>query len=258
MSLTTFSKFYFGHTVTTLNGSIDFSEGGPELQATLNPGDYTLEEYVVEVKRAMDAVGGQAYTVEVNRSSRVITISASGNFSLLTDTGTRTGSGAWSMMGYSDAADYTGTNTYDGDFGSGTEYLPQSILIDHIPAENFVEKTDAAVNESASGRVQVVTFGTTRFIQLQIRLATDLVIGSCQPQIETQANGVQNLRDFMDYIVTKAKFEFIPNRSVAGTFYKVILESTPKSRQGTAYQLDELKNAPGYFSTGKMVLRVVQ
>lgn len=257
MSLSTFSKFYFGHTVTNTNGSIDFDEGSGEIQATLNPGDYSLEEYVAEIKRAMDAAGGQAYSVSVNRTTRFITISATSNFDLLTNTGSRFGTGAWSMMGFSTAADFTGANTYTGGSGSGSEYLPQSLLVDHIPADNFVEKTDATVNESASGRVQVVTFGTTNFIQFTIRLSTDITQPTCVSYIETQANGVANLRAFMDYIVTKAKFEFMPNRGSPNSFFKVILESTEKSRQGTAYQLSEIKNAPGYFSAGKMVLRVV-
>jgi len=257
MSLTTFSKFYFGHTVTNLNGSIDFDEGAGELQATLNPGDYSLEEYVSEIKRAMDDVGGQAYSVSLDRTTRFITIAATSNFTLRALTGTRIGTGAWSMMGFTTVANFTGTNTYTGTLGSGSEYLAQSLLVDHVDAEDFVEKTDATVNESASGRVQVVTFGTTSFIQFTMRFATNKVINPCQTSIETQTNGVANLRTFMNYIVTKAKFEFIPNRAVATSFYKVILESTEKSRQGTAFQLEELKDAPGYFSSGKLVLRVV-
>lgn len=258
MSLTTFSQFYFGHTITNLNGAIDFDEGGPELQATLNPGDYSLEEFIAEIKRAMDEVGGQAYSVSVNRATRQITITAPGAFTLRTNTGTRTGSGAWTLMGFTTAANFTGDTTYTGPNGSGSRYRPQHLLVEHVASQNNVEKTDAVVNESASGRVQVIQFGTTKFIEFNIVFATNNTVRANQFTIENQANGLDNLRAFMDYIVTKAKFEFMPNRDNANSFEKVILESTPKSRQGTAYKLDELKSAPGYFSTGKLTLRVVE
>ena len=257
MSLSTFSSFHYGHTVTTLNSSIDFDEGGSELQATLNPGDYSLEEYAEEVKRAMDDAGAQTYTVSVNRTTGFMTIAATSNFTLRALTGTRFGSSAYPMMGFTVVANFTGTNTYTGTLRSGSIYLPQSLLVDHVGSENFVEKTEAVVNESASGRVQVFTFGTTSFIEFTIRLANDYTQPSCQTQIETQASGVANLRAFMNYIVTKAKFEYMPNRAVATTFEKVILESTPASRNGTSFKLQELESAPGYFSTGRLRLRVV-
>jgi hypothetical protein len=257
MSLSTFSQFYYGHTVTNLNGSIDFDEGAGELQATLNPGDYTLEEYADEIKRAMDSVGDNVYTVVVDRETGILTISADDLFTLRTNTGTRAGSAAWSMMGFSTASNYTGDDEYEGASRSGSVYRPQAILVDHIASDNFVEKTDAVVNQSASGRVQVVQFGTTNFIEFTIRLANDYKQSACQPQIETQTNGVANLRTFMNYIVTKAKFEFMPDRDDANDFAKVILEQTPQSRSGTAFTLEEFKSAPGYFTTGKLRLRVV-
>lgn len=257
MSLLTLSKFHFGHTVTSLNNSIDFDEGAGELQATLNPGDYSLEEYAVEIKRVMDSAGALTYTVGIARSTGILTISSTSNFTLRSLTGTRSGTGAWAMMGFSILANKTGASTYNGDSRSGSVYLPQALLEDHIASENYVEKTDAVVNESASGRVQVVTFGTTNFTEFNIKYANDYTQPNCVQNIESQVSGVANLRAFMDYIVTKAKFEFMPNRADANTFYKVILESNEKSRNGTAYQLNELKNAPGYFSTGKMRLRVV-
>lgn len=257
MSLSTFSSFYFGHTVTSINNSIDFDEGGSELQATLNPGDYSLEEYAEEVKRAMDDAGALTYTVTVARATGFMTIASTSNFTLRTLTGTRFGSSAYPMMGFTIVANFTGASTYTGTLRSGSVYRPQSLLVDHIASENFVEKTEAVVNESASGRVQVFTFGTTNFIELTIRLSNDYTQPNSQVQIETQASGVANLRAFMNYIVTKAKFEYMPDRAVASTFEKVILETTPASRNGTSYKLEELGSAPGYFSTGKLRLRVV-
>lgn len=256
MSLSTFSVFYFGHTITRDNSSLDFSEGGPELQASLNVGDYSLEEFCAEVKRAMDTVGGQVYTVSVNRTTRLITISSTSTFSLLSGTGSRIGTGVWTLLGYT-ATNKTGANSYLAQNPSGSEYKPQHLLEDHIPSTNSVEKNDASVNESASGIVQVITFGTVRYIQLNIKYATNLTVRTIQGSIENQTNGATNLVAFMEYIITKAKFEYMADRSNRTSFQKVLLEKTEKSRTGTAFTLEELKDAPGYFETGKLTLRVV-
>lgn len=256
MSLQTFSVFYFGHTITRNNFALDFNEGGPELQASLNVGDYTLEEFCSEVKRAMDTVGGQVYTVSVNRTTRLVTISASGNFTLLAGTGSRIGSGVWTLLGYT-ATNKTGTNTYTTENPSGYEFKPQHLLMNHIASAHQVEKNDAVVNESASGIVQVIMFGTVRFVSLNIVHSTNLTIRTIQGAIENQSGGLTNLVAFMEYIITKAKFEYMPDRSNRTSFEKVLLEKTEKSRNGTAFTLEELKDGPGYFETGKLTLRVV-
>jgi len=257
MSLTTFSKFYFGHTITSVNNAIDFDEGGAELQATIANGDYTLTEFLVAIKTAMDAVGALTYTVTVDRATRFITISSTSNFTLRCNTGSRSGSSAYGLMGFDTASNKTGASTYTGTIASGSEYKPQSLLIDHIASEDWLEKNDAVVNESASGIVQVIFFGNTNFIQMNIRLATNRTISSCQPEIEYQANGVSNLRNFMEYAITKAKVEFMPDRDTPATFQKVLLEKTEESKNGTSFKLKELKKAAGYFETGTLVWRVV-
>lgn len=256
MSLLTFSAFNFGHTIDSSNNALDFNEGSGELNATLNNGDYTLTEFVIEIKRAMEAVGALNYTVSVNRTTRIITIAGSATFSLLASTGTRVGIGVWDLMGFA-AVNRTGSASYAGTLASGSQYRPQSLLVDHVASENWNQKNDAVVNEAASGKVQVIYFGDVAFMKFNIRLATNLVISSAQPQIETQTNGVANLRAFMDYIITKAKFEFMADRDTPSTFENVLLEKTPDSKNGTEYQLKEKQGCPGYFETGVLVLRVV-
>jgi len=206
----------------------------------------------------MDVVGALTYSVSVNRSTRIITISSSSSFELLGASGTRIGTGAWSLMGFS-ATDLTGASTYDGQSGAGYEYLPQALLKDHVPSENWAEQQDASVNSTASGEVQVVTFGIVRYLQANIWLANNKMQSACQPEIETNASGVSDLITFMDYAITKAKMEFMPNRSVSSSFYSCLLESTPESRQGIAYKLKEIKDAGGgYFETGPLVFRIVE
>ncbi|MEO6078067.1 MAG: hypothetical protein ABIP54_04735 [Candidatus Andersenbacteria bacterium] len=254
MSLSTFSAFYFGHTINGSNSSIDFDEGGGELQATLNIGNYTLTEFGIEIKRALDSAGLLTYTVTIDRDTRVISISSTSNFSLLVTSGTRVGTGAWDLMGFT-GADRTGGMLYAGNLGSGSEYLPQALLEEHIASENYEEKQDAVVNTSASGKVEVITFGTVNYVQFNIKYANSLSV--VNRTIEIQASGLTNLRTFMQYIITKAKFEYIPNRGARSIFQNVLLESTAADKKGTAFKLKELKNAPGYFETEKMLCRVV-
>lgn len=256
MSLSTFPQFFYGFTITSSNNSLDFSEGGPELQATLNIGDYSLEEILVEIKRAMEAAGALTYTVSVVRSTRVITISAGSNFELLAATGTRVGTGVWSLLGFS-AIDRTGASSYAGQSAAGSRFRPQALVDDHVAAESWKGKSQATVAESADGSVQVATFGDVSYIQMDIRLSTNNTIPSTQPEIEQNLTGVTDLRTFMDYAVTKAKMEFMPDRNSPNTFYKIILDRTPSSRDGIEYRLEEMKGCPGYFSTGKLVFRVV-
>lgn len=258
MALSTRSQFYYGHTITLNNNAIDFDEGGSEIQATLNSGDYSLTEFLVEIKRAMEAVGALTYTVSLNRTTRKITISSTSNFTLRTQTGTRIGTTAYSLIGYTLTSNKTGASTYTAENESGSRFRPQAIIDEHIASDDFVEKTDAVVNESASGIVQVVLFGTTRYVQMNIRLQTNSTQNNCQPQIENDASGVQNLRAFMDYVISKAKIEYMPDRDQASTFQTLILESTESNRKGTGYKLQELKGVPGYYETGKLVWRVVE
>ena len=113
MTIETRSEFIFGHIITTNNRNIPFDEGGPELNAQLNVGTYSLTDYVVEVARAMNVVGGQTYTVSVDRATGFITISAPGTFSLLFATGATIGTGNVSLLGFA-ATDLTGSTSYTG------------------------------------------------------------------------------------------------------------------------------------------------
>ena len=259
MSLTTFSLFYFGHTVTSDNNQIDFKEGaGSELTAVLNIGDYTLTEYVVEVARAFNEAGSLTYTVSVSRSTRKITVSAGSPISLLVSTGSHISSSAYGMIGFS-GSDRTGASSYLGDSASGSSYTPQFILQDHKDSEQTQQAVDATVLKSASGKVQVVRFGTQKFIQARIRFSNNKVQPTNSP-IRQDLSGVAHLEQFLQYIVTKAKFEYMPDENDVNEFQSVLLESNEESRDGTGYDLRERYDLglPGYFETSIFKLRVIE
>lgn len=259
MSISTFSVFYYGHTVTASNQNIDFKDGGSgtEKTAAISIGTYSLSDYVVAIKTALDAAGTQAYTVSVSRTTRKITISASGAFSLLITSGSHVSSSAWSMMGFS-GADQTGITTSTGGTGSGSEYLPQFILQDFIDKEDSYGLVDASVNQSASGAVEVVRFGTEQFYEMNIKYITSIAQPGMGP-IKNNASGLTNARTFMQYIVTKAPIEFMKSVEARSTYDTVLLEKTSDDSKGVMYKLKEQtsKNLPGYYDTGILTFRVI-
>lgn len=258
MSLETFSVFYYGQEVTSFSFAFDFNEGAGELQATIPIGSYTLSEIATELQTQLNSVGTLTYQVTVNRVTRVITISADGNFSILRGTGTRAGQGVYPVIGFSGSTDLSGSSSYVADGPSGSEYRPQFILQDHVSTDNQREFIDPSINEAASGEQEIIRFGTRRFLDCNIKFSTNIFQPSGAP-ILNQANGVANLRAFMEYATEKLKIEYMPDVNTRGTFEKLILESTPESRDGTNFKLKEMysMNLAGYFETGVLRFRKV-
>lgn len=257
--ITTRSKFYYGHTITTLNQAIDFSEGAGELQANIAIGTYTLQEFLDAIKAALDGVGALTYTVSVNRTTRVITIAATGTFSLLCNTGSRQGSSAWSLMGFDLGADRTGAATYDGDTGSGSEYITQAIINDYVAADDWQLKENADVSVTATGIKQTASFGDGKRIQLNIRHITNQAYSNraCDPNdIYNNATGIEDARALMNYLIAQGRAEFMPDIDSPANFEKVILEKTNKSGDGVAYSLSNME-VFGHLQTDKLLFRVL-
>lgn len=261
MALSTFSQFFYGFTVDSTNNLIDFNEtgGSSGLQATINTGSYTLTDFLTAVKTAMDAAGTGTYTVSVARATRLISITGpSGGFSLLTNSGSGSGSSPWSLMGFDETADQTGSTGYTGASGAGSVYAPQFRLQDYVASTDWQELVDVNVIESANGDIETFAFGTRNFIQCNITYANDY----SQPTssiIKNDASGVANLRAFMVDITKKRPFEFMPDIDTPTTYQEVLLESTPDTKDGTGFRLKEMysKGMPGYFETGVLKLRVL-
>lgn len=258
--VTTFSKFYYGLIIDTQNQFMDFKEGaGPELTATLDVGEYTFNDILVEVKRALEDAGAFTYTVTGNRATRQITIaSATGTFSLLVGSGSHSGSSIYSLIGFT-GSDRTSAMTYSGNGTSGSEYRPQFKLQSYIDQNDWQQAADASINKTASGRVEVVSFGVEKFFTFNIQFATDIDQG-CNTVILNNPTGLEDLRNFMRYAITRSPLEFMPDKDLPNTFYKIILETTPDSSTGVGYKLHELydKNLPGYFETGILKWRLVE
>jgi hypothetical protein len=255
--ITTFSKFNYGFNITSQNNLMNFSEGGPELTAELSPGSYTFGEFALAIQSALNADGALDYTLSLNRSTNKITISASGVFSLLLSSGSNIGLSPFELMGFTQVVDLTGANTYIGQDKAGFEYYPQFLLQSYVPAEHFKESSDATINTTASGRVEVVRFGIDEKIEMDIKFITNLPMDG--HVIKNNPSGLDDALDFLSDISQKRRFEFVPDVDVPGTFNKVILESAPGFNNGTGFKLRELysQNLPNIYETGLLTLRVV-
>jgi len=257
MSITTTSTFYYGHVIDATNNLLDFDEGGADLLATLDHGEYTLTEFLTEVKRALEETGALTYTVTVNRTTRIITIAATGTFSLLTTSGANIANGPWTLLGFS-GADKTGSSTYSASAASGSAYTPQFKLQDYVPKENKQKSTMVTVLETAAGDVECVRFANLDRIDCNIKFATNIFQPSAGP-ITNSSSGVSNLNTFMRYITKKYPVEFMPDASTPATYSKVILDSTADDSKGVSYELRELisMKLAGYYETGRLTFRVL-
>ena len=256
MSLKTFSTFYYGQEITIDNYIINFDEGIGELAAEVAVGTYSLTQFAEAIESALNTAGTLVYSVTVNRQTRQITISASGVFTLLIATGSSVATSPFSLMGFN-GGDLSGSNSYTGDSGSGYEYRPQFILQDHVPPENFKRNVQATVNEAASGLVEVVRFGSVRFLQANIMFITNLPMDG--KVIRNNPNGVDDANQFMDFITKIAPIEFMADVGDRNIFKTIQLESTPQSKDGIDYTLKELydRNLPEIFQTGILTFRVL-
>lgn len=254
--LRTRSSFIYGYSIGNSNFALDVNEGAGELQASLNIGSYTFGELANEVSRQLNLVGGQEYTVTVNRADRTFTISAPGNFSLLAATGSRLGVTAFTILGFT--SDKTGSNSYTSDVATGTEFRPQAHLQDYIDFENNQSAQAASVNITAGNLVQVVSFGTQKIAEMNIKFQTNQ-LGSSN-YIEADAQGLENLRAFLLFATQKNRIEFFKNRDDKSSPIKVILESTPSSRDGVGFKIREISSigiGSGWYESGLLQFRQV-
>lgn len=258
MALSTFSCFYYGFEITSTNNLLNFSEGGSELTAELAVGSYSLTDILDVVVSALNNAGALVYSATVNRTTRIITISASGNFELLTSTGSQIANSPFSLLGFT-GSDRTGDDSYAGNVAAGYIFEPQFELQEYVPIENWTGAALASVNKSASGRVEVVKFGNESFMQCNVKYVTN-VAQTDQTIIKNDSSAVANLLQFMNYAITKGPMEFMPNISDRAAFIKVLLESTPDSKEGVSFKLKEMygDGLPGWFETGTMKFRLVE
>lgn len=256
MSLTTFSIFYFDYETNEDVKYLDFKEGtDPESTISISANQWSPEELADEIQDQMNSVGTYTYTVTFNRSTRTFTITGSSIFTLYVSGGSHSSTNIMSLIGFS-GANRTGLTTYTGNLVTGSVYEPQFILQDHISSEDKKRSVDATIRKTANGELEVVKFGTESFVQVNIKYANS--IHGDGKIIKYNPTGVDDLRAFMQYLITKGPVEFMADISDRNTFQILRLESTTDNKDGLGYELKELydKGLPNYFESGKLLFRV--
>ena len=259
MALTTRSKFYYGVKIPPTSTYIAFQElTGPVRSASLKSSSYSLSGFATEIQRALRAAGTQNYMVSINRSTRLITISAPANFSIFIATGPYAGAEIYTIMGFP-LADLTGSNSYTGSSAIGKEYKPQFYLLDYMDTERSQNAVDASINETGSGQVEVIRYGTKKFMKCAIDFVNNEKNGD-ESWIEDNITGIEDCIDFLKDITQKSKIEFMPDRDDPNTFQQFILEATPASSSGLGYELIEKAGEGflGYYTCGRLTFRLIE
>lgn len=249
------SVFYFGTKITRDNRGLDFSEGaGPEINALLKIGDYTLTTLAAEIQRVMRESGALLYTVSVDRLTRVITIDAPSAFNLLISTGAQTLAACWTTIGFVYGADQTGQITYDGSQGAGSEYITQYPVRDYISERDWKIREDATFQVTPSGIGQSISFGNGARIRMNITLITNILTIQNAP-FYANATGVDNFLAFIEYCMDKNKIEFMPDVDDRDAFVKVFLDVTAEDKNAFEFNLKNL--SPDIYESGPLIFRKV-
>lgn len=256
-----FSQFYYGYKVLAepYNGFLDIDEGAGAISIQVQTGSYSLTGLAKALREALVAQATLPYLVNVDRTNRIITISSTSTFRILSSTGVNAGAGIYSLIGFKTISDYALGNTHSSVLPAGTAFRPQFKLQSYIDPEDFQQSHQAAVNVAASGNVvEVVNFGLVKFLQFDLKFITNRL--SDGRVIRNNPTGVEDARNFMRFITQKSNFEFMPNVNDANTFFTVLCESTNEFSDGTGYKLKELydKNLPDVYDSGVIKLRVIE
>jgi hypothetical protein len=252
MGINTRSSFYYIQEVTKDNNVANFNEGSGEIVANVPVGGRSIEQLMVLVQRTLTNAGSNTYIVDFDRITRLVTISADANFSLLPSS---SGFSIFTFLGFE--SDQTGSDSYTATIPIGVEYVPQFRLQEFVAPEDNVENVSAKVNEAADGAVEVFSFGLRRFFEFNIKYINDYDRGKNQP-IETNLNGVQETRDFLNFCIKKQPLEIMRDRDDKNSFETILLESTSGSRDGTGFKLREIRGTQGWYDTRKLKFRVVE
>lgn len=257
MALDSYSQFWLLDPVTDSNFYLPFDEGSGELIAEVEIGEYTLTNIAVVIQDAMNAVAvTNTYSVSFDRSTRKYTITSDNTtFSLLISTGSVVGVDIFSLIGFS-GSDTSFNLSQTSNNSSGSVYSPQFKLQDYVPSNNYQEATSAAISTTASGDVEVVSFGTTNFIEMSIMFCTNIAQPSIGP-IRNNLTGEDDFRNFMIFATKKYPIEFIIDEDDYNTFENILLEKTESDSKGVGFKIKEMygKGLPGYFESGKLTFR---
>lgn len=253
MALQKKSTFLYGLQITSANSSLDFKNalGGPEINATLNTGFYSLQDLMAEVVRAMGAADPvNTYTYSIDRTfsggtqNRVTIATATGTYlDLLFGTGSRIATSVASTLGFA-ATDQTGALSYQGTSSCGTLLQPTLVGYTYLPP-SFMQKMIGTPNISAAGIKETIYFATHQFYQVEFKYEPELKVST-------------EWAPFMQWASKGRPLEFCPDVTAPNTVFNSTLEKTGYDGKGMGYQFREmLPDFPFLYQTGLMVYRII-
>lgn len=256
MQLLNNSTFYYGWQITQFNRFLDFNDGTLRT-ATLDIGSYTSSGLASMIKKKMDALSALDFTISFNRTTRKFTISSTAAFSLPALTGPSSALSVMPLLGF-DLVNKTGFSTYTGENTSAFSFTTQ------FPIQSFKDTSinrkaiDGVINESTSGKVEVIKFGNNRFMEGEMLFITN-VIQSSGSIIRSNPTGLTEYTKLIEWLTEKYPIEFMVDSSVVSTYQEFLLESSETDSKGLNYEIIELYDIglADYYRSGKLTFRLL-
>lgn len=262
MALSTHSKFIYGLEVTKDNMFIEWREGLTLFQEAIPPGYYSPTTLIREIYKKMNFLSSNLYDITYDPATMLFTITSSGVFDLLTNTGDYALSGIYSTLGLNVAADYLGVTSITGINSAAKIYKTQFYLQDYVESRMHSKHFDAVVNKSTANITEFVGFGKNQTIEFTLQYITNrqghgMSFNDC---LRDNVTGVEDALEFLEWAIVKGHFDFYPDENDETNFKPIINETTGTGSNGTEFILVEEtgKNLPKYFKTNKLTFGVLK
>lgn len=251
MALRSKSLFLYGLEVRDDNQNLPFKAamGGPQLNAILAAGYYSLSDLLIEIATKMRVADpANIYTVTVDRTvnggtENRITIATNGVYlDLLFATGTLATTSCRDLIGFG-IFDYTGATSYQNGNTSGETVVPDWWGKGYQPPELF-RKNFGTVNVSTNGTKESVTWTVQEFIMVEF-------------EHEPQAKALSEWPALINWMIQQKPFDFTPEVSNPNVVYSVTLEKSPEDSKGLGFHMKEqVPSKPFLYTTGSLTFRV--
>lgn len=265
MTIATQSVFHYGLEIDGDNTFFEIqTESGANLTFQIPEGSCCHSDMPMLLNKLLEA-GGTGFEELIEfvldrELCRIIVRSKDGsNFSILSNTGPNAANGAYETLGFSTDQDYTGSNEYMAEKGLGKKYYPQFYLQDFDTCDVNRELRQATVNESSTGKCEVLFCGIDTYFEFEIKYISNCP-SSCR-SYRTDPMGVEKAVDFLTWALCRKCIEFTPDCNRPENYFEIKIDRIPGSRNATRFKLRDMFEDIGcekiYYKTGKLRWRVV-
>lgn len=260
MSIETQSQFRYGIEIEKDSNLLYISDENGIHSVPIPYGPKCAKEIVEDVRKAFLSISGlSSYSVSYDDAICKFTLfRVGGTFDALFATGGSAGDGSngvHSVLGF-ESVDLTGITELTATNASGKKFTPQFYLQSFIDCDQNKQLRQSTKNESSSGDCcEILHCGIDQFFEFEIKAQTNI---RQTHRIVRSTNGYDQVREFLDWAICGKPVEFLPDCEDLDKIYKIKLDSTRTSRDGTGYELTEMTRTLGcgYYRTGNLKWRV--